>query len=229
MEKDTIYKALWYELVQNFIALKNYFELQIYLNILPGKGNGQFSFFLSDYISINVSPNAPHSAKILSAKTCILSTNVTYFRRRKAQNLENKDKGISVEVFCGVFCYGYAVGKVSWAMLFENPAEVEKNHAQLSMKSKTRADDISFNRRHLIKPEVYASGELLMTIKISENYFTDLKVQSVHRALALLRKWSSPIPNKNSPECPQSYPLHYFRIQRVTTRIISSLTRKMRR
>ena len=148
---------------------------------------------------------------------------------RKAPNLENKDKGISVEVFCGVFCYGYAVGKFSWAMFFENPAEVEGNHAQLSMKSKTRADDISFNRRHLIKPEVYASGELLMTIKISENYFTDLKLQSVHRALALLRKWSSPIPNKNSPECPQSYPLHYFRILRVTTRIISSLTRKMRR
>lgn len=187
------------------------------------------SFFLSDYNSINVSPNAPHSAKILSAKTCILLTNVTYFRMRKAPNLENKDKGISVEVFCGVFCYGYAVGKFSWAMLFENPAEVEGNHAQLSMKSKTRADDISFNRRHLIKPEVYASGELLMTIKISENYFTDLKLQSVHRALALLRKWSSPIPNKNSPECRQSYPLHYFRIQRVTTRIISSLTRKMRR
>ena len=70
---------------------------------------------------------------------------------RKAQNLENKDKGISVEVFCGVFCYGFAVGKVSRAMLFENPAEVEGNHAQLSMKSKTRADDISFNRRHLIK------------------------------------------------------------------------------
>lgn len=32
---------------------------------------------------------------------------------RKAQSLENKDKGISVEVFRGVFCYGYAVGKVS--------------------------------------------------------------------------------------------------------------------
>lgn len=77
------------------------------------------SFFLSDYNSINVSPNAPHSAKILSAKTCILLTNVTYFRMRKAQNLENKDKGISVEVFCGVFCYGYAVGKFSWAMLLK--------------------------------------------------------------------------------------------------------------
>lgn len=91
---------------------------------------------------------------------CILLTKVTYFRLRKAQNLENKDKGISVEVFRGVVCYGYAVGKLVEPLRFENPAQVEGNHAQLSLKSKTRADDISFNRRHLIKPEVYASGEL---------------------------------------------------------------------
>lgn len=94
---------------------------------------------------------------------------------RKAQNLENKDKEISVEVFCGVFVMVMRLGNSVELCFLKNPAEVEGNHAQLSMKSKTRADDISFNRRHLIKPEVYASGELLMTIKISAKLFHRLK------------------------------------------------------